>query len=171
MDGYHYPRTTLSSMPDPSNAHARRGAAFTFDAPAFLSLVRSIRSPLTPSTPTLHAPSFDHALKDPVENDIPIPPTARIIVFEGNYLSLGKGEWKEAAELMDELWFVEVDFETAGKRLVPRHVKAGIAGNEEEAWKRVRENDLVNGRDIVEGRVEVHEVVISTEDGKWAPKN
>lgn len=72
---------------------------------------------------------------------------------------------------MDELWFVEVDFETAGKRLVPRHVKAGIAGNEEEAWKRVRENDLVNGRDIVEGRVEVHEVVISTEDGKWAPND
>ncbi|TVY65632.1 putative uridine kinase, partial [Lachnellula suecica] len=143
---------------------------FTFDAPAFLSLVQAIRQPLTRSTPTISAPSFDHALKDPVQSDIPIHPTSRIVVFEGNYLSLGKGEWKEAAALMDELWFVLVDFETAGQRLVPRHVKAGIAKDEEEAWKRVRENDLVNGQEIVNGRVEVHEVVVSMEDGRWAPE-
>lgn len=90
-------------------------------------------------------------------------------MFEGNYLSLGKGEWEEIAGLMDELWFVEVEEEVAGKRLVPRHVKAGIAGSEEEAWKRVRENDLVNGREIVEGRVQVHEVVVSREDEAWKP--
>ena len=66
---------------------------------------------------------------------------------------------------------MEVDFETAGQRLVPRHVKAGIAPNEEEAWKRVRENDLVNGQEIVESRLKVDEVIVSTEDGRWAPKD
>ncbi|TVY43309.1 putative uridine kinase [Lachnellula subtilissima] len=171
MDGYHYSRAHLSSMPDPENAHARRGAAFTFDGPAFLALAKNIRQPLSSSSKTLYAPSFDHAKKDPVENEIEIAPSSRIVVFEGNYLSLGKGEWKEAAEVMDELWFVEVDFDTAGKRLVPRHVKAGIAPNEEEAWKRVRENDLVNGLEIVESRLKVDELIISTEDGRWAPKD
>ena len=154
-------------MPDPDTAHARRGAEWTFDAPAFLSLVRTLRQPLAPESKTVHAPSFDHAVKDPVENDIPIPPTARVVIFEGNYLSLKKGEWKEAAELMDELWFVEVGFDVARQRLVRRHVKAGIATTEEEAGKRADENDLVNGREIVEGRLAVQEVVLSRDDEAW----
>jgi pantothenate kinase len=170
MDGYHLTRAQLSAMPDPIHAHARRGAAFTFDGATFLTLVRQIRLPLNATSLTLYAPSFDHAIKDPKENDIPIAPTTRILVFEGNYLSLDKEPWNDAAKLMDELWFVEVDFETAKKRLIPRHVKAGIAANEEDAEKRVIENDLVNGTEIVEGRMEVQEVVVSREDEMWKPE-
>ncbi|KAH8596513.1 phosphoribulokinase/uridine kinase [Bisporella sp. PMI_857] len=161
MDGYHFSRAHLSSMPDPENAHARRGAEFTFDGLSFLALVRAIRQPLSPASPVIFAPSFDHALKDPKADDISILPTTRILVFEGNYLSLDKEPWREAAGLMDELWFVDVDFELARQRLVPRHVKAGIARNEKEAEKRIRENDLVNGQEIVSGRMEVHEFIIT----------
>ena len=167
MDGYHLSRAQLSAMPDPVLAHARRGAEWTFDAPAFLALVRSLRQPLAPESKTVHAPSFDHAVKDPIADDIPIPPTARVVIFEGNYLSLNKGEWKEACRLMDELWFVEVAFEVARQRLVKRHVKAGIAATEEEAGTRADENDLVNGRDIVDGRLDVQEVVVSRDDEAW----
>ncbi len=174
MDGYHLSRAQLSAMPDPDTAHARRGAEWTFDASAFLTLVRTLRQPLidpetssSSSSRTVHAPSFDHAVKDPVENDIPIPPTARVVIFEGNYLSLDKGQWRKATELMDELWFVEVAFEVARRRLVSRHVKAGIAATEEEAGKRADENDLVNGREIVDGRLAVQEIVISRDDEAW----
>lgn len=170
LDGYHLSRAQLSALPDPAAAHARRGAAFTFDAPAFLRLVRALREPLCPESRTLHAPSFDHAVKDPVADDIPIPTSARVVVFEGNYLSLNKGLWREAAGLMDELWFVEVRFEVARRRLVRRHVKAGIARDEEAAERRVTENDLVNGREIVEERLEVQEVVQSIEDEGWRPE-
>ena len=151
-------------MPDPATAHGRRGAAFTFDASSFLNLVRDLRKPLLPESKTLYAPSFDHAMKDPVADDISVHPTARVVIFEGNYLSLNKGLWKEAATLMDELWFVEVDFETAKRRLVERHIKAGIAKNEHEATARVDENDLVNGQEIVGDRLEVQEVIFSRED-------
>lgn len=168
MDGFHLSRAQLSALPDPSNAHARRGAAFTFDSAKFLALVQKLRLSLSPDSATnIYAPSFDHAVKDPVENDIIILPTARILVFEGNYLSLGKGLWKEAATLMDELWFVSVDMDTARRRLVRRHVKAGIARDEEDAVRRVEENDLVNGREILEFRLEVQEVVVSKEDENW----
>ena len=170
MDGYHLTRAQLSALPDPDTAHARRGAAFTFDAPAFLQLVKKLREPICPETGTIYAPSFDHAVKDPVEEDIPIHRESRIVVMEGNYLSLGKGEWKEAAEMMDELWFVEVDESVARKRLIKRHVKSGIAGNEEEAGKRADENDLVNGREIVEHRMEVNEVIRSVEEEAWGPE-
>ncbi|KAF2962865.1 hypothetical protein GQX73_g10714 [Xylaria multiplex] len=167
MDGYHLTRAQLSAMPDPVTAHARRGAEFTFDGPAFLSLVKALREPLTASSTTIFAPSFDHAVKDPKENDIAVRPGHRIVVFEGNYVVLDKEPWREAAGLMDECWFVDVDFDVARRRLVARHVKAGIARDEEEARKRADENDLVNGRQIVENRIRVHEVVVSRDDEKW----
>lgn len=169
MDGFHLTRAQLSAMPDPERAHARRGAEFTFDGAAFLALVQAVRS--SPSPPlvleTVYAPSFDHAVKDPVANDIAILPCHRIIVFEGNYVCLDKEPWRSAAALMDERWFVEVDFQTARRRLVKRHVKAGIAKDEEEAGKRADENDLVNGEQIIRERVDVDEVVVSREDKGW----
>ncbi|KAL4950509.1 P-loop containing nucleoside triphosphate hydrolase protein [Aspergillus filifer] len=167
MDGYHLTRAQLAQMPDPEMAAARRGAAFTFDGDKFLELVKALREPLTDQTQTLHAPSFDHAVKDPVDNDIPIAAERRVLFFEGNYLSLNKEPWSSAAKLMDELWFVEVDFDTARQRLIKRHVKAGIAKDEKEAEKRANENDLVNGREIVDCRLDVQEVITSSFDPKW----
>lgn len=167
MDGYHLTRAQLAQMPDPEYAAARRGAAFTFDGEKFLRLVQALREPITSETRILYAPSFDHAVKDPVDDDIPIAPTSRIIFFEGNYLSLNKEPWSSAAKLMDELWFVEVDFETARKRLVRRHVQAGIAKDEAEADKRAMENDLVNGQEIVDNRMDVQEIITSYYDTRW----
>ncbi|KAL9013781.1 MAG: hypothetical protein Q9173_001547 [Seirophora scorigena] len=170
MDGYHLSRAQLSAMPNPTIAFARRGAAFTFDAQAFLLLVKKLRDPLLPESTTIYAPSFDHATKDPVDDDIAIPASARVVVLEGNYLSLNKGLWKEAAGLMDELWFVAVDLDIARRRLVGRHLKAGIATTDEEADKRVTENDIVNGMEIVDNRLEIQELIASVEDDRWSPE-
>lgn len=164
MDGYHLTRAQLSAMPDPVLAHARRGAEFTFDGASFLRLVKTLRSP---PLETVFAPSFDHAVKDPKADDIAILPSHRVVVFEGNYVCLDKEPWREAAGMMDERWFVEVDFETARGRLVKRHVRAGIARDEEEAGRRADENDLVNGEQIVRNRVDVDEVIVSRDDRKW----
>lgn len=170
MDGYHLSRAQLDAMPDPVSAHARRGAAFTFDGESFLALVKKLREPLCPETATLFAPSFDHAIKDPVADDISIAACVRIVIFEGNYLSLNKSPWSDAADLMDELWYVDVEMNVARERLIYRHVKAGIAKNEDDAGKRADENDLVNGKEIIEGRLDVHEVISSKEDESWAPE-
>lgn len=169
MDGYHLTRTQLSALPDPDTAHARRGAAYTFDGGKYLGLVKKLREPLLPETTTLYAPSFDHNIKDPVEEDIPISPQMRICIFEGNYCALSKAPWDEAAKIMDEVWFVSVDFRVAQKRLIRRHVEAGIAANEDEAAKRADENDLVNGREIVDNQVKLDEIIESKEDEEWAP--
>ncbi|KAL7796024.1 P-loop containing nucleoside triphosphate hydrolase protein [Trichoderma ceciliae] len=166
MDGFHLTRAALSAMPDPAVAHARRGAPFTFDAPKFLSMVQSLREPISPSA-TIFAPSFDHAVKDPKEDDIAVLPTHRIVVLEGNYLVLDKDVWRDAAALFDELWFVEADFEVARKRLRERHVRAGIVKTIEEGDRRATENDLVNGKEIVDYRLQVHELVQSRQDGSW----
>lgn len=170
MDGYHLTRAQLSAMPDPETAHFRRGAAFTFDAESFVKLVRRVREPLTQDTQPILAPSFDHAVKDPVEDDITIPPSARIVVFEGNYLSLNKDSWKEIRDLVDESWFAEVDEEVAKERVAQRHFKAGITDSVEAGRERAEKLDLVNGREIVKDRGKVDEIIVSREDSSWTPK-
>lgn len=182
MDGFHLTRAALSALPDPQNAHARRGAAFTFDPEAFHSLVASLREPIiststsTSTFPTenvegradmtIYAPSFDHAIKDPKQDDIAIRPSHRIVIIEGNYVALNHPAWSPTASLFDELWFVEVPFDVARRRLIERHVRAGIAADEDEGRRRADENDLVNGKEIVENMVPVNEVLrsLSEED-------
>lgn len=41
--GFHYYRHQLDAMGDPAEAHAKRGAHWTFDAPAFVAAVKDIR--------------------------------------------------------------------------------------------------------------------------------
>lgn len=157
MDGFHLYRSQLAAMPDPVVATHRRGAAFTFDAQRFHDLVVALRQPVLDSSTTIYAPSFDHALKDPVENDISVCPQSRIVIFEGLYLALDRAPWNEAAQLMDELWFVEVDREVARSRLVKRHVASGIVSNEEAAEHRISSTDFLNADDILANRLPVQE--------------
>lgn len=154
-------------MPNAEEAHFRRGAAFTFDGKGFLKLVEKIRKPIEPATNTIKAPSFDHAVKDPVENDIHVAPTTRVVIFEGLYLVLDRESWRDAAELMDELWFVEVAMDVAVARLVKRHVASGISPDVEHARNRIMESDMRNGREVLEYRLPVQEIVKSVEDSAW----
>jgi len=167
MDGYHLTRAQLSAMPDPATAHARRGAAFTFDSAGFLELLLALRAPISSDAPAITAPSFDHAAKDPVASAISVPSSCRIVVLEGLYLALNEGDWARARECMDLVWFVEVDEATARRRLVKRHVAAGIAKDEEDAGQRADANDLPNGREIMAKRGRVDEIVVSREDAEW----
>ncbi|CAK7272173.1 hypothetical protein SEPCBS119000_004985 [Sporothrix epigloea] len=172
MDGFHLTRAQLAAMPDPQQAFARRGAEFTFDGAAFASAVEYLRRPIDPhpNSPGLLLPAFDHAVKDPVPDQIVVGPRQRIVLIEGNYVCLDRAPWNRAARppFMDERWFVEVDFAVARRRLIQRHVAAGIAANEEEAARRADENDLVNGREIVENKVSpVDETIVSQEDASW----
>lgn len=104
-------------------------------------------------------------------DDIHISPAHRIVVMEGNYLALDKEPWRQAARCFDGVWFVEVAEDVAVKRLARRHVDAGIVGSYEEGVERARGNDLVNGKEILENRVEgIGEVVKSLEDDGWKPE-
>jgi pantothenate kinase len=169
MDGYHYTRAKLDAFADPAHAHARRGAEFTFDGPAFLKLVQALRAPLGAGvTASIFAPSFDHARKDPVDDDIEVRPSHRVVVFEGNYVCLDLEPWRSAAALMDLRCFVEVEEPVARERLAARHVLAGIVATREDGLRRADENDLVNGRQITEHKVpNIDFTVYSREDGQW----
>ncbi|KAL1889593.1 hypothetical protein Sste5346_008842 [Sporothrix stenoceras] len=145
MDGFHHSRAHLAAMPNAQEAIHRRGAAFTFDAEGFVDLVKRLRGH---PNETVFAPSFDHALKDPVADSIAIPPTARIVFIEGNYIALNRAPWTEAAAIMDRLWYVNTPADVAVARLAKRHLASGIVADEKEAWERASGTDGMNADDI-----------------------
>lgn len=81
-------------------------APFTFDAAGFIALVAQLRA--TPvsssdgSSVALRAPSFDHALQDPVPDDIEIPLSCKLVIIEGNYVLLDAEPWGVLSQLVDE---------------------------------------------------------------------
>lgn len=106
MDGFHHSKTVLATFPDPIEAFRRRGAPFTFDAAAFVEAVRSMRALRVTryNDPTLAIwlPSFDHAVQDPVTEDVCIPSTVRVVIVEGNYTLFNQSPWNEIAELAND---------------------------------------------------------------------
>lgn len=87
---------------------------------------------------------------DPVEEDIHILPSHRIVVLEGNYIHLTVPPWDQASNLLDEKWFILVEKEIARGRVLKRHVVTGVARDEVEANKRFDENDWPNGEYTLE---------------------
>lgn len=145
MDGFHLPRATLDALPNSAEAYARRGASWTFDSASVLSLVRVLYSSRYSPSETILAPSFDHALKDPVASGIKIGPDIKFIILEGNYLLLDEEPWRGIKDLVDDAWFVDVDPELARTRIAKRHIKSGIEHTWESAVRRAEGNDLLNG--------------------------
>jgi pantothenate kinase len=165
MDGFHFYRSELDAMPDPKEAHDRRGAPFTFNAEKFHRLLQQIKE-----TGAAKAPSFDHSVKDPKEDDIEVVPEHKIIIVEGNYLFLEEKIWNDIAYLFDERWFVDCDIDEAMKRVFVRHVKH-IGFSAEVSKERIANNDRPNAVLIVEkGRSKATRFIKSEADEKFAEK-
>jgi pantothenate kinase len=165
MDGFHLPRSALDRLPNRAEAYARRGASWTFDSDRVLNLVHSLSDSRIEASPdTILAPSFDHALKDPVEDGIRITPEIKFVLLEGNYLLLDEEPWCHIEGLVDDSWFVDVDPILARGRIAKRHIKSGIERSWEAAVRRADGNDLVNGRVIREKLVRPAVVVQSVEE-------
>lgn len=168
VDGFHYTRRHLDSLPNREEAHLRRGAPWTFDIDAIIRLVEDLKASATVPVngrSVINAPSFDHALKDPVADDIHIDVETEIIILEGNYLLLDITKWKEISELVDVTVFVDVDVECARARVAKRHVVAGIEDTFEKGLARFDANDALNG-DLIRKNLVPFDVRIESIDAR-----
>lgn len=146
MDGFHLSRATLDEMPNSAEAYARRGASWTFDSSGVMKLVENLsNSRFGIPKEVIMAPSFDHAVKDPVKGGIRIGSEVKFVVLEGNYLLLDEQPWSKIKGMADEAWFVDVDPVLARARIARRHLKSGIESCWEDAVRRAEGNDLLNG--------------------------
>ncbi|PKA56817.1 Uridine kinase-like protein 5 [Apostasia shenzhenica] len=145
MDGFHLYRSQLDAMEDPKEAHARRGAPWTFNPNLLLKCLKSLRT-----QGSVRAPSFDHGIGDPVEKDLYISPMHKLVIVEGNYLLHEEGVWKEVCSIFDEKWFIDIDLDASMQRVLKRHIATGKAPDVAK-W-RIDYNDRPNAELIMKSK-------------------
>ena len=144
MDGYHYYRSELDLMDNLLDAHARRGAPFTFNATRFVDTLISSRQQGEGSFP-----GFDHRVGDPVEDSIRLIKGTSIVLVEGNYLLLDEEPWCQLRQhVFDETWFLQVAETKCNQRVRDRLIKTGLS--EAQAQLRVETNDSINAKLVIE---------------------
>lgn len=145
MDGFHLYRSELDALKNPEEAHARRGAPWTFNPTRLLTCLKNLRV-----HGSVYAPSFDHGVGDPVEDDIFVNLQHKIIIVEGSYLLLEDGVWKEISSLFDEKWFIDIDIDKAMQRVLKRHISTGKPPD--IAKQRIENNDRLNAELIMKSK-------------------
>ena len=149
MDGFHLSKAALRQMPDPEAAFARRGAPWTFDAPALVSRLRELKD--AAGRASVGWPGFRHEVGDPVEDAETVGPGTRLVLVEGLYLLHAEDGWGELGPLWDERWYLDTPMEVAMVRLTARHMSAwGLTRVEAEA--RVAANDRLNAEIVARTR-------------------
>lgn len=158
MDGFHLADVQLARL----NALGRKGAPDTFDAEGYAHLLGRIR---TDDASWIYAPGFDRDLEQPLAAAMVVPPAARLVVTEGNYLLLDVGAWPRARAAVDEVWFVTGDERVRLERLVQRHVDFGKAEHDARTW--VEGTDEPNARLVAASSARADRHVRNAPDG-WA---
>ena len=128
MDGYHLANVELARL----GRAGRKGAEDTFDSAGYVALLRRLRD--QPAGEIVYAPEFRREIEEPIANAIPVFPETRLVITEGNYLLLDHGHWAGVRELLDEVWYVDVDRAVRQERLIKRHMLFGRSRREAEDW-------------------------------------
>lgn len=139
MDGFHLADVELRRL----GRLDRKGAIDTFDADGYCALLDRIR---TAPPHTVYAPAFDRDVEQPIAGSIPVPPTTRLVVTEGNYLLDDEPPWPSLRDLLTEVWYIDVPRQRRHRRLVARHIEFGKSPGQAEAW--VYDVDEPNGERI-----------------------
>jgi pantothenate kinase len=157
MDGYHLADAQLRRL----GALDRKGAPDTFDADGYAHLLARLKSH---PREWIYAPGFERELEQPLAAALVVPPAARLILTEGNYLLLDEPSWRSARARLDETWFVATDPAVRVARLVERHIEFGKPPDAAREW--VRTVDEPNARQIEETAA-CADLLLANTSGGW----
>ncbi|MEU4830197.1 nucleoside/nucleotide kinase family protein [Streptosporangium sp. NPDC023615] len=127
MDGFHLADAELDRL----GRRDRKGAPDTFDAAGYAALLRRLRDD---EDETVYAPAFERDLEQPVAGSIPVARAARLVVTEGNYLLLDRGDWSRVRPLLHETWYCDLADDERVRRLVSRHERFGKDADAAMTW-------------------------------------
>jgi pantothenate kinase len=154
MDGFHLADVQLDRL----GRRDRKGAPDTFDVDGYVAALRRLHD--EPDR-TLFVPGFERDLEQPIAAALAIPPSARLVVTEGNYLLLPDGGWERVHPLLAEAWYVEVADDVRRARLVRRHEQFGKSPDAARAW--VERSDEANAALVATTR-EAADVIVNVGD-------
>jgi len=144
MDGYHFSNEKLKEM----KLLELKGIPDTFDAAAFVDLLSRLRTNIEEN---VYCPLFDRSIEASIEDAIVIEPKHKLCVVEGNYLLLSKKPWDQCRAYFEQVWFIDVTYDTIMARLLDRHIKGGRTP--EGARAKVESTDLPNSKLIEETKI------------------
>ena len=127
MDGFHLADVQLDRL----GRRDRKGAPDTFDVEGYAATLRRI---LGEPESTVYVPGFERELEQPVAGAIAVPPDARLVLTEGNYLLLADGAWPAVRAHLAEVWYVDLAADERVRRLVERHEASGKTTSAARAW-------------------------------------
>lgn len=140
MDGFHLAQLELERL---GRAH-RKGAPDTFDAAGYAALLRRLRTQT--GEEVVYAPDFRREIEEPVAGALPVFAHTPLVITEGNYLLLQDDGWAPVADLLDEVWYLQVDPALRLQRLAGRHEQFGRSREQALAW--IATTDEPNARRI-----------------------
>lgn len=159
MDGFHLDNAIL----DVRGRRFAKGSPDTFDVAGFESVLRRLKA-----GGEVIVPVFDRYIDVSRGSARVVPPEARIIVAEGNYLLLCEAPWDRLQDLWDLTAFIDVPVAELERRLIDRWLHHGLS--DAEARRRAYDNDIPNARRVTDGS-RAAEMVIRQDDlsGSAAP--
>ncbi len=143
MDGFHLSTAQLDRL----GLRDRKGAPDTFDVYGYVHLLVRLRAE---TGRPVYVPDFDRRLEEPVAAGLVVPPSARLVITEGNYLADEGDGWREVRPLLDALWFVDVPREEREARLLRRHIRGGRT--REQALAFIEASERPNADRVEAGR-------------------
>ena len=156
MDGFHLADVQLERL----GALSRKGAPDTFDADGYAALLCRLAD--APDS-WVYAPGFERTLEQPIAAAVVVPPSARLVVTEGNYLLLPEARWEAARAATDAVWFVTGDDGVRVSRLVSRHVAFGKDPQAAANW--VQRSDEANASVVASSADRADRLVVNGPDG------
>ena len=126
MDGFHLDDAVLDAL----GRRGRKGAPDTFDADGYVHLLRRLRAR---DEQVVYAPVFRRRHEHAAAGALSVPQEVPLVVTEGNYLLLD-GPFRAVRDLLDEVWYVDLDPVVRHRRLVARHVRHGRSLEQARAW-------------------------------------
>jgi pantothenate kinase len=136
MDGFHLSNAELDRL----GLADRKGAPETFDAVGLVHLLRRIRD----GGELVYAPAYSRVLHESIGGAIPVPPQARIVVVEGNYLLMPTGAWAGVRPLLDLALFIEAPRPARIDSLLRRQLARGLDDAHAHDW--VHRSDEANAK-------------------------
>jgi len=119
MDGFHLAQQLLDHL----GLAEVKGAPETFDAGGFLELLARLGR--EPDGTPIYAPEFRRSIEEPIAGAVAVPPSARVIITEGNYLLLDTPPWDRVRSLVAEVWYLDTPEPLRLNRLIDRQVDFG----------------------------------------------
>lgn len=130
MDGFHLADVELARR----GLLDRKGAPETFDGWGYAALLARVHRDGDHVDHVVMAPMFERDVEQPIAGAIPVPPSAGLVVTEGNYLLLGNEPWPLVRSRLDAVWHVVTDDALRLPRLVARHVASGKSPERAAEW-------------------------------------